>query len=210
MGDDKFGGRSVNIGRAMRFQKCLDNCRMMDSGFTGPRYTWSNHRPLSDLVQERINRVFVNSKWNDLHLEAAVFHLEKNTLIPLPCKVVFKQQLKFHPPRSFRFQPMWLSHPSFLGVVRDAWTNPPSLHQAKSTFIEKANAWDRAEFRNLFHRKRRILARIKGIQENLLVRPNNFLVDLERKLRLEYAKVAKLEEEFWAMKTHILWFVEGD
>ena len=75
MGDDKFGGRSVNIGRAMRFQECLDNCRMMDSGFTGPRYTWSNHRPLSDLVQEQINRVFVNSKWNDLYPKAAVFHL---------------------------------------------------------------------------------------------------------------------------------------
>jgi len=105
---------------------------------------------------------------------------------------------------------MWLSHPSFLGVVRDAWTNPPSLHQAKSTFIEKANAWDRAEFRNLFHRKRWILARIKVIQENLLVRPNNFLVDLERKLGLECTEVTKLEEEFWAMKAHILWFVEGD
>lgn len=60
-----------------------------------------------------------------------------------------------------------------------------------------------------FIRKRIILARIKGIQENLLVRPNSFLVDLERKLRWEYVEVAKLEEEFWAMKARILWLVEG-
>lgn len=35
-------------------------------------------------------------------------------------------------------------------------------------------------------------------------------IDLEGKLRLEYAEVAKLKEEFWAMKARILWLVEGD
>lgn len=87
MGDDKFGGRPVNIGRAMHFQECLDNCRMMDIGFFGPRYTWSNHRPLSNLVQEWIDRVFVNSMWNDLHPEVAVFHLKKTHLEHYPIKL---------------------------------------------------------------------------------------------------------------------------
>ena len=39
MGDDKFGGRPVNLGRALWFQECLDNCNMIDIGFSGPRYT---------------------------------------------------------------------------------------------------------------------------------------------------------------------------
>ena len=42
------------------------------------------------------------------------------------------------------------------------------------------------------------------------LRPNAFLVDLERKLRFENAEVAKIEEEFWAMKARILWLVEAD
>ena len=58
--------------------------------------------------------------------------------------------------------------------------------------------------------KRRILARLRGIQENLSFRPNDFLVDLERKLRIEYVEVTKLKEEFWAMKARIRWLVEGD
>nr|POE76376.1 hypothetical protein CFP56_38007 [Quercus suber] len=62
---------------ALRFQECLDNCRMIDIGFNGPRFTWSNHRPLSQLIQTRIDRIFVNAEWNDLYPEAAVFHLEK-------------------------------------------------------------------------------------------------------------------------------------
>lgn len=45
---------------------------------------------------------------------------------------------------------------------------------------------------------------------SLSIRPNNYLVDLERELRSELLDVTKLEEEFWAMKARILWLVEGD
>lgn len=38
-GEDKFGGRSVNLSRAMKFQECLNNCRMIDLGFFGPKFT---------------------------------------------------------------------------------------------------------------------------------------------------------------------------
>ena len=105
---------------------------------------------------------------------------------------------------------MWLSHPSFLGIVRDAWSNSPFLNQVLSTFFDKVNIWNRIVFGNLFHRKRRISARLKGIEESLSIRPNDFLVELDRNLRLEYADVIRLEEEFWAMKAWILWLVKGD
>nr|POF24272.1 putative ribonuclease h protein [Quercus suber] len=61
-----------------------------------------------------------------------------------------------------------------------------------------------------YSRKKRILARLKGIQECLSQKPNSFLIDLEGKFRLEYAEVAKLEEEFWAIKARILWNEKGE
>ena len=91
---------------------------------------------------------------------------------------------------------MWLSNPSFLGIVRDAWSNSPFLNQVLSTFFDKVNIWNRIVIGNLFQRNRRILARLKGIQESLSIRPNDFLVELDRNLRLEYADVIRLEEEF--------------
>ena len=72
MGEDKLRGRSVNISRALRFQDCLDSCRMIDIGFFGTRFTWSNQRPLMNLIQERIDRVFVNAEWNGLFPEVSV------------------------------------------------------------------------------------------------------------------------------------------
>lgn len=38
-GEDKLGGRAVNIHRALKFKECLDKCRMIDLVFSGPRYT---------------------------------------------------------------------------------------------------------------------------------------------------------------------------
>ena len=112
--------------------------------------------------------------------------------------------------RPFRFQPMWLSHPFFSGVVCDAWSNPPTLQPAVVSFSEKARVWNKKHFGNLFQRKKRALARLKGIQESLAASPSTHLINLKKMLRSEFTKVAKLEEEFWAMKSRVLWLVEGD
>ena len=78
MGEDKFGGRLVKIFRAINFQDCLNNCGMIDPGFFGPHFTWTNQQPLSTLIQERIDMVFVNTGWNVLYSEARVKHLERS------------------------------------------------------------------------------------------------------------------------------------
>ena len=54
------------------------------------------------------------------------------------------------------------------------------------------------------------MVRLKGIQESLATNPNNYLVNLEKNLRVKFSKVAKLERESQAMKSRILWLVEGD
>lgn len=50
LGEDKYGGRPVNVNKALNFQDCLNNCGMIDLDFSGPRFTWSNRCPLAQLV----------------------------------------------------------------------------------------------------------------------------------------------------------------
>ena len=50
----------MNVIRVLNFQECLNNCGMIDLGFLGHRFTWSNRRLLAQLAQERIDRVFTN------------------------------------------------------------------------------------------------------------------------------------------------------
>lgn len=53
--EDKFGGRMISANRSLIFKECLDFCNMVDLGFNGPYFTWTNLREIFDLVQERIN-----------------------------------------------------------------------------------------------------------------------------------------------------------
>ena len=50
---------------------------MLDLGFAGPKYTWTNCRPISSMILERINRCFANPVWRILFPEALVTHLPR-------------------------------------------------------------------------------------------------------------------------------------
>ena len=75
--EDKFGGRSINLNRALDFKECLDTCSLLDLGFSGPKFTWSNLRQVPDLILERIDRSFANPSWRLLYPEASVTHLPR-------------------------------------------------------------------------------------------------------------------------------------
>ena len=103
MGENKFGGRFVNINRALIFQECLDTCWMIDIGYSGARFTWSNHRPLNHLIQERIDLVFINAEWNFLYLDALVQHLERAHSDHCPVLLCLDKNHDVKLPRPFRF-----------------------------------------------------------------------------------------------------------
>ena len=113
-------------------------CGMKDIGFLGTRFTWSNHRALTHLIQERIDRVFVNATWYELYPEACVSHLEWSLFDQCPILMSLESNHGLMLPRPFRFQPMWLSYPSFLEVVRETWVRPTDFSRAVSKFTKKA------------------------------------------------------------------------
>ena len=50
MEEDKFGGRVVSVNRSLLFKECLDKCNMIDIGFSGPYFTWTNRREIQTLI----------------------------------------------------------------------------------------------------------------------------------------------------------------
>lgn len=205
--EEKFGGRPICISRTLKFQDCLNNCGMIDLGFSSPWFTWTNWQLLPHLVQERIDRAFINADWNILYPEACIKHLEWSHLDHSPVLLSLRHDHGTHHSRPFWFQPMWLAHPSFAGLVSDAWSSPSSLSNAISTFTTKARTWNRDHFGNIFHRKRRICARLKGIQIALGNSPNNFLIELEKSLLVNYQQLTpwKLNFGVWSPESLGWW-----
>ncbi|XP_023884843.1 uncharacterized protein LOC111997036 [Quercus suber] len=146
--DDKFGGRTVSMNRSLQFKDCLDKCNMVDLGFSGPRFTWSNGRELSMLIQERIDRFFVNIVWYSNFPEAKVTHLTR--------------------------------------CHSDHCPNPiNSLQGATNNLFIEVKRWNKEYFGNVLSKKRRIMARLNGIQKAIVSRASSNLLDLEKQLQRE-------------------------
>ena len=184
--EDKFGGNQVNLNRALQFKDCLDVCNMLDLGFVGPKYTWTNRRPISDLILERIDRCFANPSWRVLYPKATVTHLTRTYSDHCPVLIELFGYTPSGQNKPFRFHTMWLLHPRFPNIVQEAWTAGKDLQESIMDFVGKAKHCNYNVFGNLFAKKKRVLARINGTQKALASRPSDFLLNLEKQLIEEY------------------------
>lgn len=205
--EDKFGGRVVSVSRSLSFKECLDKCNMIDIGFGVPRFTWTNRREVQALIQERIDRYFVNPSWVLLYLEAKVTHLTR--CHSNHCPILLEMQPRCHSGgiRPFRFQTAWLLDPTFPPLVHQAWENNRNLEATISCFTLKAREWNKNHFGNIFTRKKNLVSRINGIQRALALNPSTFLVNLENELLKELDAVLNQEEELWALKSMVNWMI---
>uniref|UniRef100_A0A2N9HXU9 CCHC-type domain-containing protein n=1 Tax=Fagus sylvatica TaxID=28930 RepID=A0A2N9HXU9_FAGSY len=177
----------------------------------GPKYTWSNCHDMNSLIMERLDRVLANSDWRILFPEASVTHLPRTHSDHCPVFLNLCPNLPCTLPRPFRFESIWFSHVDFLSVVEKAWATPAlNLSITFSIFAALMSAWNKSKFGNIFHRKKRILARLNGVQCALTSRPSESLYRIEKSLREDYFVILKLGEELWALKSRVGWVVEGD
>ena len=57
---EKVGGNPIFQRRVRAILDCMNECQMMDLGFSGPKFTWTNKRELGGLIQCRLDRVWAN------------------------------------------------------------------------------------------------------------------------------------------------------
>lgn len=61
--NENFGGNPISIQRVREYMVCMDCCNMLNLGFSSPKLTWSNHKGIRDLIQEQLDRCWVNPSW---------------------------------------------------------------------------------------------------------------------------------------------------
>lgn len=79
----------------------------------------------------------------------------------------------------FRFETIWTSHPDFIHILHDSWHPSPSLLDDIEQFQHNIQNWNKQSFGNLFHKKRRLLARLEVIQSSPNFSTSFFLQDLK-------------------------------
>ncbi|KAA3472428.1 reverse transcriptase [Gossypium australe] len=112
--------------------------------------------------------------------------------------------------RPFRFQAAWLQHPTFNAFVHEKWSNNNHITEALEAMGKQCLTWNKSIFENIFARKKRLEARIEGIQRILRDQFIPGLGKLEKNLKAQLDLTLQQEETLWFQKSREKWIVQGD
>lgn len=188
---------------------------MIDAGSTGPKFTWNNKRTGGANIQERLDRVLINSLWRSKFHNAQVKHLSyfnsdnRAIVLDLNPFTPFKH-------RPFRGEAIWTEVVRFTDAVRNSWKENSS-GSASSRFVSNINnlhkaakIWNKTTFGDIRNQ-------IKTSKHNLTVAQDEFDSNpsIENKGKInrclyEYLKVLQMEETFWKKKSRVQWLAEGN
>ncbi|XP_028058205.1 uncharacterized protein LOC114262062 [Camellia sinensis] len=165
----------------------MDECHLTDLGFSGPKFTWTNGRHGLANIKERLDRALCNDQWHTLFPEAWVQHLPRVNSDHYPLLISLLGVVPHPLRRPFQMVAVWLTHLTFETLVQQSWNfSKKDLSLTIERFVAAATTWNMEVFGNIFWNKKRVLARLHGIQKALSLASNPFLEDLESHLIVEY------------------------
>ncbi|KAL0287132.1 UNVERIFIED_CONTAM: hypothetical protein Sradi_7130600 [Sesamum radiatum] len=148
--NENQGGDIQRMGPMEDFNDMMTDTGLIDAGFEGEPFTWTNKR-----IWRRLDRVLYSKEWAEIFNITRVAHLPRRLSDHHPlCIEASKADNK--KPSSFRFQNMWLHHHSFLQTVKQSWELPIEgygmykLQQKLYRTKELLKKWNRETFGNVF------------------------------------------------------------
>lgn len=205
-GDERKGGSSRPRKGCSLLKEFVDRNHLMDLGFVGPKLT----RRRGTLL-ERLDRALCNNEWAELFPDCFVQHLPKMKSDHRPILVKSDEMgQRSNEKRPFQFLAAWLGRTQFHDLLSRVWNNGDPLTTNIQPFTEEAERWNRESFGHIMKRKKRIRARLEGIEKALEDGDSEFLLDLEKRLKDEYEEICAQEELLWLQKSRTDWINSGD
>lgn len=187
-------------------------CKLMDMGALGSKFTWKGRILNGVRTFRRLDRGVCNSDWRVAFPEAVVRVLPRidfsdhHPLLIEPFGVVTNFRNK-----PFRFERHWQVHPLYNDVIKNCWREDLSIMVNISNMEEALKLWKRNVFGDKNRKKKRLLARIGGIQRKIMLgETNRFLTRLEAELQKDLNNVLAHEEMMWHQRSRSKWLSDGD
>jgi hypothetical protein len=164
--EEKRGGANVSLRRCNKFQERIDGCRLIDLGASGPKFTWRG--PIyhgGQRIFERLDRALCNAQWRLEFPEGFVkvlTRLEFSDHHP----ILISPREAPHPvaPRQFKFESAWLVDSKYQEMLKNSWKREDKIVNNLQNVERNIREWKFQHFDQILHKKKQLMARIKGIQ----------------------------------------------
>lgn len=147
---EKCGGCPFGYVSHLDFLDFVHSNSLVDLGFVGNRFTWSNHRSSRDNIRERLDRGLANQEWVQLFPNSLINHFSASHSDHCPILLSTAGTYQ-NLPKPFQFEAFWTRDSSSFSVVANAWLASNEVSPAFS-FSRKWKQTKRAlKFWNLHH-----------------------------------------------------------
>ncbi|KAL0304686.1 UNVERIFIED_CONTAM: LINE-1 retrotransposable element O protein [Sesamum angustifolium] len=121
---EKRGGAYPKFRAMEEFADTVLECGLIDAGFEGSEYTWSNR-----ITWERLDRFFYSEAWLDVFTSTRIIHLSRTWSDHAPL-LINLEYTSVKPPSSFRFMRMWTRHHDLLNTIEQSWKAPTGTYDS--------------------------------------------------------------------------------
>jgi hypothetical protein len=117
---EKLRGGPVASSSHCPFKHFIDHHGLLDLGFVGNPFTWSNNRKGLETIKERLDKGLASIDWIHLHPEFSLLHIPAthSDHNPISLNTNFSSACLSRP---FRFEEFWTKDPTCGIVIAAAW-----------------------------------------------------------------------------------------
>ncbi|KAG5604805.1 hypothetical protein H5410_026297 [Solanum commersonii] len=199
--DEKLGGIPYNMRKSLEFIGVIEACGLMDLGFNGPKFTWSNQRGINFRIWKRLDRAMVNDSWLQNMPHTCITYLPSvgSDHCPLLMEMVRGHEIA----SSISIPCCWVEQPSFEEAVSlsllletGPWKGNPMwiFHQKMKRLASTLSAWSKMQFGDIYGKVRDFEKRVKVAEDNLLQSNTEKHREELHSINAEYIRYMKLED----------------
>jgi exonuclease III len=112
--EEKLRGRAMINVNSVKFREFLFDAGLINLGFKGPTYTWTNKPNAAEAMHVRLDRVVATSDWANLYVDAYVNHLPRRSD---HCPILLRTSGGHGRNGAFKIENWWMTREDF----REAW-----------------------------------------------------------------------------------------
>jgi hypothetical protein len=188
------------------FKELLQRANLIDLGFKGPAYTWTNSQFRSQPIYQRLDSAIVSTNWQEKFPSAYVSHLYMVYSDHCPILLQIKPRIKRN--KVFRMEHWWMQLRGFDEECERLWRLSVGMRW------ERRQQMLREGLLNWARRYPSPANRLKEIEKELLqiqaIHPSLRDLSAEHNLRQEFEQVHTQLEIFWHQRSRVNWMSFGD
>ncbi|KAL0405585.1 UNVERIFIED_CONTAM: hypothetical protein Slati_3872400 [Sesamum latifolium] len=170
---EKLSTSQCNLSHVRRFREVIEETKLHNLGYIGPKFTWSNNREAPTTVCERLDRAFACHRWKSRFPTAKVTHLPRiySDHRPIVIEIETSSKGGCRSNRIRRFEAYWVKADECEKIISESWRNHEGLlnHEAAWTNMENCKVglfqWSDKRYGNLEKKIRDLEKSISDLNE---------------------------------------------